>query len=101
MKTGIELIADERQEQLSKWSLEHDSTHQYGELAKLAAVLCCSGTDAIIADPTGFIEHGRDAWGITGKHAEDRIKQLQIAGASIAAEIDRLQAHSPTHKIEA
>ncbi|HEY1044974.1 MAG TPA: hypothetical protein VGF79_00950 [Bacteroidia bacterium] len=38
-KTGIELISDERREQLEKhgWTLEHDSEHTNGEL-KLAAL---------------------------------------------------------------
>lgn len=39
MKSGIELIAEERQEQIKKhgWNAEHDHLHEDGEL-KLAAM---------------------------------------------------------------
>ncbi|WP_373400076.1 hypothetical protein V8V91_10940 [Algoriphagus halophilus] len=39
MKTGIELIAEERQRQIEKegWTSEHDAKHKNGELAHAAA----------------------------------------------------------------
>ena len=43
MKTGIELIAQERKEQLKKhkWTSEHDDQHDCGELTD-AAIVCAS-----------------------------------------------------------
>lgn len=89
MTTGIQLIAAERErQQLSEgWSPEHDDEHTNAALAKRAAELAAIGTDM------ETIDHGedRDQWGLVEKHKGDRIRQLEIAGALIAAEIDRLQ----------
>lgn len=92
MKTGIELITEERQRQLTvtPWSLEHDKQHQFGELAKVAATLAVVHTDAHIEDADDFIQNGRDPWGLCDKHGA--IQRLVIAGALIAAEIDRIQS---------
>lgn len=90
-KTGIELIAEERAKQLKKWTPEHDAGHMYAEMATVAAALCVSGTDCTISDPSDFIEYGLDTWGLVEKNADNRVRQLQIAGALIAAEIDRIQ----------
>jgi len=92
-KTGIELIAEERQEQIEKhgWDSDHDSQHQYGELRKMAAVLCCDGTDARVED-YGDFSTGENMWGLENKLANDEIHRLKVAGALIAAEIDRLLA---------
>lgn len=87
MKTGIELIAEERQRQIDVegWSLEHDDDHLYGTLAVVAAQLAVAGTDATVMDPLD-----RSSWGLVEKH-QDRTRRLVIAGALIAAEIDREQ----------
>lgn len=85
MKNGVELISDERADQLRKgWWPGHDDGHQNGELAQVAAIVAAHGTDLQIDG------QGED-WGIIGKHPNDRIHQLAIAGALIAAEIDRLR----------
>lgn len=44
MKTGIELIAEERERQITKegWTPEHDAEHKNGELANAAAVYALS-----------------------------------------------------------
>lgn len=100
MKTGIELIAEERQRQIEKegWSNSHDDNHKHGELARAAAAY---------ALPKAFRElmkNGRPTlfpWSVKwwkpmrfsekdGRYIEDRVRQLQKAGALIAAEIDRL-----------
>lgn len=85
MKTGIELIAEERARQIAVegWTASHDDEHKSAALAIHAAILCCEGTDAEVNDSA---DHGD--WGLL-RHP--RIKQLYIAGALIAAEIDRLQ----------
>lgn len=91
MKSGIELIAEERWEQVYKhsWGMDHDADHQYGELAKNAAALAVIGTDA---DITEIGEPFEDDWGLCEKLKGDRLKALIVAGALIAAEIDRLQS---------
>lgn len=91
MKTGIELIAQERAEQIEKhkWDAAHDALHEYGELRKMAAVLCCVGTDAFVGD-VGEFSSGNNAWGLEEKLKKDAIHRLKVAGALIAAEIDRL-----------
>ena len=99
---GIERIAAERKRQLTKWSAEHDSEHQYADLAVHAAALAVMGTDASVEDPKDRGSIGRnfltppgeyegDCWGLQKKHKGNPIRQLEIAGALIAAEIDRLQ----------
>lgn len=74
---GALRIAMERQSHFEggKWSPEHDDAHANGELAEVAGCLAFS-----VLDP----------WGLLVKHEKDRIKQLTVAGALIAAEIDRL-----------
>lgn len=95
---GLKLIVEERMKQLNKWSKDHDKGHKYGELAIAAAALCVYGTDAKIESITNFINHGKDSWALVEKHKEDRIRQLQIAGALIASEIDRVMDKSEQAK---
>lgn len=86
MRTGIELIAQERKEQIEKhnWSLVHDYRfNNDGELIKAALAI---------------LDHDHNDWPkkwevpvfihINDKPWSDR---LVIAAALIAAEIDRLQ----------
>lgn len=79
MKTGIELIAIERQEQLAKgFDAGHDFfNNDKGQLTEYASIL---------ADPDN--ENGY-ALKISIKSG-DRLGNLIVAGAFIAAEIDRL-----------
>lgn len=87
--TGIELIAKERQEQIEKhgWTLEHDREHSSGQMAKLAATLSVYHTDAVVLESGDSIP---DDWNLIKKVIGDSVKALTIAGALIAAEIDRL-----------
>lgn len=88
MKTGIELIAEERQRQIEKgWSLGHDQRHGNGELLKAAETYitpehydngCPTRREKLWPFNTKF------------KGGESRIDELVKAGALIAAEIDRL-----------
>jgi hypothetical protein len=85
METGIELIAKERQEQIEKhgWLSGHDELHDDRQLATAAmyAIEC-----RMVDCQCGF------------ENFEERVCQkpykerLIIAGALIAAEIDRLNA---------
>jgi hypothetical protein len=84
---GAQLIAHEREKQRAKWGDAHDrEEHDGGELARVAACLALQGSDHKI-DRLPF-------WATTlaKKHADDRVHQLTVAGALIAAEIDRLNA---------
>ncbi len=91
-KNGIALIAQERQEQIEKhgWTKEHDDGHKYGALRVIAATLAVVGTDASVSDP---LERGTgdNPWGLEKKLVND-VHRLKVAGALIAAEIDRIQS---------
>ncbi len=91
---GAELIAAERLRQVEEggWSAEHDAGHDSGELAVVAAELAVDGTDAEL-DVRDF---DADMWGLVHMHGyrglkPDPVRALTIAGALIAAEIDRIQ----------
>lgn len=94
MKTGIDLIAEERQRQIEveKWTSENDAKYEYGELA-IAGACYAMPTDKRVTDDH-FVglpwqwPWDRSWWKPT---PDDRIRELQKAGALIAAEIDRLQ----------
>lgn len=112
VKLGQVLIAEERNRQIDQegWDAEHDDNHEEGELA-LAAICYASPVPIFIKE-----EHGRGigfidpwpwfdtvevtryndglttrvpAWDKRKKHS--KLRRLVIAGALIAAEIDRLQ----------
>lgn len=91
MKSGIELIAEERKRQIEKegWSLNHDIEHKDGELAIAAACYAYPNYDKnenIQSQLKWPFEN--ESW---KPSSENRIRELQKAGALIAAEIDRLQ----------
>jgi hypothetical protein len=99
MKSGIELIAEERQRQIEVEgdTAEHDDGHSKGQLANAAAVYAI---DPMGGDATNMIETlwpwDKSLLKIScNENTEDspylRIRDLQKAGALIAAEIDRLQ----------
>ncbi|MCM0758081.1 hypothetical protein M7775_05755 [Sporomusa sphaeroides DSM 2875] len=92
--SGIELIAAERQRQIEKegWTAEHDRQHAFGELI-LAAMCYATPLEyrEEIKTPVGMVPVN---WPWSNEHwkpTPDRIRELQKAGALIAAEIDRLQ----------
>src|SRR5690554_5541401 len=102
MKTGIELIAEERKRQINEegWSAEHDQEHTEGELADAGAYYALT---------EGMLQYIDEHWGNDmhlviwqfdlkdlKRNRQDhsmanRIRELQKAGALIATEIDRLQ----------
>lgn len=111
MKTGIELITEERLEQIEKhgFDLKHDKNeHDGNELSWNASILAspialyCKND---YANSNSFSKPRlSDDWNLpllnfSGNVIRDneklpkdkRIKQLIVAGALIAAEIDRLQ----------
>ena len=96
MKTGIELIAEERQRQIEVegWTAEHDSQHKNGELANAAVcyamtpdlenLMCNTWDNNFIIEVFPF----EMSW--LKRTPNNRVRDLVKAGALIAAEIDRL-----------
>lgn len=88
--SGIARISAERARQIGGegWSAAHDDEHAEGEMAWAAVCYAAPGKVYRVAsgpyDPWPWERH----WDKRTKH--DRIRQLTIAGALIAAEIDRL-----------
>src|SRR5688572_10498777 len=94
--TGVELIARERQEQIEKhgFSVIHDAEY-YQNFELLQAALFC--IDQTIPEGYGLKTYKPwpEGWGEKFKHkilAKDVIGQLKVAGAFIAAQIDKLQS---------
>jgi hypothetical protein len=96
MKTGIEIITEERQRQIEKegWTPEHDDEYVNDELSSAAACYATRMDKREYKNPFDFVPTPK-AWPweeLCWKPTpEDRIKELAKAGALIAAEIDRLQ----------
>lgn len=99
MKSGIELIAEERKRQVEKegWDEKHDSEHWREELRD-AAICYAWGKRGISrrfdhedahAEVSIYLWPWEDKW--WKPTPKNRIKELIKAGALIAAEIDRLQ----------
>lgn len=84
MKTGVEQIAQERTEQIEKhrYTLEHDQEHDSNELIEFAL--------AILTENTMHFPRDWNPKNLYKTLLKDRVEQLSIAGALIAAEIDRL-----------
>ena len=97
MSTGIQLIADERNRQIEEegWTAEHDARHKSDELAIAAACYAVAETRANVTVASCLtLHHQKDAWpwnNFDKRRQHNRLRQLAIAGALIAAEIDRLQ----------
>lgn len=119
MKSGTELIAEERQRQIDKegWTAQHDEQHTNGELALVAALYatpeplyakCGLGHDLVFVDPWPWfdrVEIARYGDGLTTqvsawdkRKQHSKLRRLVIAGALIAAEIDRLQRKQGLNK---
>lgn len=96
--TGIELIAAERQRQIEKegWTPEHDAEHDFAELTGAAIVYAMAGYRAAREPDEPVFQNILIRWWpwdlADMKLADDPIRNLEKAGALIAAEIDRLQA---------
>jgi hypothetical protein len=92
MKTGVEIIAEERQRhsKVEGWTPENDDAYVFNQLANAAIAYATppeqrGGGGVIVPEcwPWDF-----NWWKPT---PENRVKELAKAGALIAAEIDRLQ----------
>lgn len=101
MKTGVELITEERNRQIEKegWTLQYDQEHIDGSLAKAAACYAMPEDERKKYQSYTFSEPSRrfprwwpSSWSLKywKPTPKDRIRELVKAGALIAAEIDRL-----------
>lgn len=107
MKSGVELIAEERtrQVEVEKWTAKHDQEHWDGSLAKAAACYALQDTtfERHFGTDENFVKLRFDFWPWNkkwwkpeqGGTREARIRNMVKAGALIAAEIDRLQNINP------
>lgn len=101
MKTGTDLITEERERQISQegWTSEHDAEHDGQELVE-AAKCYATAANATQYSPKNITYLGyrpgepapydwpwAEEW---WKPSSDPVKNLVKAGALIAAEIDRL-----------
>ena len=86
--TGIELITQERKEQIGKHSFdtEHDVMHHPDQALINAAIFAITLQDKWKQD--GWENFEKKMWG------KSMIKRFTVAGALVGAEIDRLQAES-------
>lgn len=98
MKTGSELIAEERQRQLSLYLPIDDQNYNNDELVR--AAISYSIPSVITSKPNKglgvFISLKREffwPWNVKGFNPspDNRVKELVKAGALIASEIDRIQ----------
>lgn len=97
MKSGIEIIAEERKRQIEVegWTPEEDDLYTAGQLALAGATYAIPMLDrddyggyAYSTDVPIMFPFSPEWWKPT---PDDRIRELAKAGALIAAEIDRLQ----------
>lgn len=90
MKTGIERIADERKRQIKEeiWTPEHDDAFVNAELSYAAAAYAIPNDEPMLVRAVHLWPWDHEWWKPT---PDDRIRELEKAGALIAAEIDRLQ----------
>jgi hypothetical protein len=97
MKTGVQLIAEERARQISEegWTPEHDDRHRRRQLAIAAESYLATHTNPDVCAPRRpqlaracFNWPWSTKW---WKPSADPVRNLTKAGALIAAEIDRLQ----------
>ena len=93
--TGIELIAAERERQISVegWTAEHDDKHNNRQLVRAAACYADPTYETVEFEmrDTPYRWPWEPSW---WKPDRDPIRNLVKAGALIAAEIDRMQRAS-------
>ena len=87
--TGAELIAVERrrQQETEGWTKEHDDSHCADQLVHAADCYLMSDGQEWAEGETPYLW----PWDMKWWKPKDRIHNLVVAGALIAAEIDRLQ----------
>ena len=95
---GVLLIAMERQRQVVEegWTPDHDDQHKHGEMCAAAAVYAFTPKQRFQVHASQFWP-----WDMAWFKPGNRIRELQKAGALIAAEIDRLNRRAVEQGYEA
>lgn len=106
MKTGVELITEERARQVSQegWTSEHDDEHSEGEIAEAAACYASLASEQAGGGGLALVPPVPAAWPWDESwwKPRDQLRNLVRAGAMIAAEIDRMQrCHALMAELEA
>lgn len=93
MKTGIELIAEERAAQVSRegWTPEHDDEHDNGAMAGAAAAYALCAQEQARGWKGPFTMPQCWGWDREWFKPKDQRRNLIRAGALIAAELDRIE----------
>lgn len=92
MKTGTQLIAEERERQITRegYNSSHDDSHDKGEMTDAAISYIMAAIN--VGHPSTQRPPREWPWGEEWwKPSPDMVRNLVKAGALIAAEIDRLQ----------
>ncbi len=102
MKTGIELITEERKRQITEegWTAAHDDKHNKFQLSLAASsYIAAVNSPDEEGDENGKVRSCYDwPWAKKWwKPSDDPVRNLVKAGALIAAEIDRLQRARQPH----
>ena len=109
MKTGVELIAEERQRQIEKgFTQEHDAKHEVWEYVVAAN---CYSVAANVSNSTEFFRTEEEKlilesirhewpWDKESFKPTTSLRNLVKAGALIAAAIDRLQTEKEARNNE-
>jgi hypothetical protein len=88
-QSGASLIAAERQRQIAECgrTATQDDAQSDGQLLECAVLIA----DSVACGLSGHAWPAQRASHVIAKYGADHIRRLTIAGALIAAEIDRLQ----------
>lgn len=88
MKTGIELIVEERKRQIEEegYDAKHDSEHSYTEFIQAANCYL-----------NGMPCHGPWPWDLNSFKPKNVVRDLVRAGALIAAALDRFREGNPEY----
>jgi hypothetical protein len=95
-RDGVARIARERRRQVEEegWDEDHDDQHHGGELTAAAACYALAPRVPYVESRRVGVTCFQDAWPWTSgwdkREKHDRLRRLEIAGALIAAEIDRI-----------
>lgn len=94
MRTGVGLINEERQRQISElgWTAAHDAMYEDQELARAASAYARVPPERHLPADRDYRKHFWPWPKYPFKPSSDRIDELVKAGALIAAEIDRIIA---------
>jgi hypothetical protein len=103
---GVERIAAERQRQIEAegWTPEHDDEHDMGQLAAAGAAYAMCAREQAMEIGGEFWSRKPKSWPWDAewwKPSDDPARNLEKAGALIAAELDRLERKALAERAKA